>query len=612
MKISKTIGYLILGLWFQPFSSPSLAQTDSMNHYHEVLQIGRGTANDMEWNPNGQTIAIGGSLGIWIYDSGFSNFEHLVGSSEVVELTWSSDGRRIATSNNKTTIQIWDLADEDQSNSPILMQSPTSNISRLSWSSDGSKLAAGSWNGDVFVWDAQTGEFLNSISGIDASITSIEWDVSNEKLLLAYSSGNGGGLYILNISTGDLFLLYSGTVGLNSATWDVNSGRIFFSSEGRGVIQMLDLQGERNEIIDTNFTSIDDFKFSADGEFLAVVGYDGRVEVWNFSTRQVEGILESKNGSVVKSISWNPNGENMVGIDLTDTIFLWSVTGQKTLLALHEYRNEQLDVEWSPDNTHLASVDSHGIHVFDSENGQALFEIRSSGSFAVAWSPDNTRLVTPFATTGIVFWDATTGQFLNAAAELPEFIGYMFAVAWSPNGEKIAGGAGAIAIWEADSDAPPSIFYQHGESVTSMAWSPDSKYIGTTADGILKIWDVSTGEILIETSGLRDIAWNPDGAMVAVGGGSGIIRIIDVHSGESLRLLQTHQSDLFALAWNPDGTSLASAHADGTIVVWDLESERAIDILQGHADIVTALDWDQMGDRLVSASIDGTIRIWSQ
>ena len=71
--------------------------------------------------------------------------------------------------------------------------------------------------------------------------------------------------------------------------------------------------------------------------------------------------------------------------------------------------------------------------------------------------------------------------------------------------------------------------------------------------------------------GITEIAYSPDGNLLAVGTVIGIW-VYDAHSGAELTLLTGHTSSVTSIAFSPDGTTLASGGSwdDETVRLWDV------------------------------------------
>jgi WD40 repeat protein len=68
---------------------------------------------------------------------------------------------------------------------------------------------------------------------------------------------------------------------------------------------------------------------------------------------------------------------------------------------------------------------------------------------------------------------------------------------------------------------------------------------------------------------------------------------------------------IWDLAFSPDGQILASAGGDGEISLWSTEDGQRLDLFQGHREGVTCLAFSPDGAWLASGSLDASVRFWS-
>jgi WD40 repeat protein len=81
-------------------------------------------------------------------------------------------------------------------------------------------------------------------------------------------------------------------------------------------------------------------------------------------------------------------------------------------------------------------------------------------------------------------------------------------------------------------------------SVSSVAWSPDGERLaGGSSEGAAKIWGAKTGKELLDLSG-RGVTWSPDGKRLATGNDGHTAKVWDAGTGKELLIW----SYLFALA----------------------------------------------------------------
>ncbi len=223
------------------------------------------------------------------------------------------------------------------------------------------------------------------------------------------------------------------------------------------------------------------------------------------------------------------------------------------------------------------------------------------GVNAVAFSSDGRFLASgsgdsPGGESGdLVVRDVATGREVFAHRGLP---GSIRAVAFSPDGRWLAAGqarwspsylnrvriesdarslaaqpAGTLTLWDASTGqqrfqkTDPGRFGLH-----SLAFSPDSRRIiagygdsdvlGTGYAGHAKVWDATTGEMLIDWIpgsgiGVYSVAFSPDGQHAALAG-NGQVDVWDLASRKRIRTLTGHTNLVQTVAFSPDGRFLAS------------------------------------------------------
>jgi small GTP-binding protein len=106
------------------------------------------------------------------------------------------------------------------------------------------------------------------------------------------------------------------------------------------------------------------------------------------------------------------------------------------------------------------------------------------------------------------------------------------------------------------------------------------------------------------------VAWSPDGRLALSGSDDNTVRVWEVESGRSLRVLEGHSARVLSVAWSPDGRLALSGSADKTVRVWEVESGRSLRVLEGHSYSVLSVAWSPDGRLALSSSDDKTVRMW--
>jgi len=168
----------------------------------------------------------------------------------------------------------------------------------------------------------------------------------------------------------------------------------------------------------------------------------------------------------------------------------------------------------------------------------------------------------------------------------------------------------------------------HSESVNSVAISADGQTVASGSwDNTIKIWELGTGKslrILIweigtgkllrtlsgHSSSVFSVAISADGQTVASGSKDKTIKIWELKTGELLRTLSGHSDSVISVAISADGQTVTSGSYDNTIKIWELKTGKLLRTLSGHSDFVHSVAISADGQTVASGSGDRTIKIW--
>ncbi|MEE0268135.1 MAG: TIR domain-containing protein [Bacteroidales bacterium] len=234
--------------------------------------------------------------------------------------------------------------------------------------------------------------------------------------------------------------------------------------------------------------------------------------------------------------------------------------------------------------------------------------------YSVAYSPDGRRIISGSSDETIKIWDANTGQYLKT---LEGHLDGVTSVAYSPDGTKIISGSddGTIKIWDINTGQCLKTLEGHPGWVYSVAYSPDgAKIISASSDETIKIWDANTGECLQTLEGhlenVYSVAYSPDGTKIISGSWDKTIKIWDANTGRCLKTLEGHLENVYSVAYSPDGTKIISGSSDETIKIWDANTGQCLKTLEGHSGWVRSVAYSPDGTKIISGSEDKTIKIW--
>jgi WD40 repeat protein len=178
----------------------------------------------------------------------------------------------------------------------------------------------------------------------------------------------------------------------------------------------------------------------------------------------------------------------LVSVDVQSQARLWRVsTGEK----VWELEDVRAPAAFSPDGKVLALASSNGITLWRVEDQQIIIVISNFEVKDMIFSADGQMLITNGGEEGdeIRFWDVATGKLLR---RLTWHTWVVLALGLSSKGDRLVSGSAdrTIKLWRMeDGSLIGSLFGYTGE-VTSVAFSPDDKFVISGGEDGIAVWDV--------------------------------------------------------------------------------------------------------------------------
>jgi WD40 repeat protein len=189
---------------------------------------------------------------------------------------------------------------------------------------------------------------------------------------------------------------------------------------------------------------------------------------------------------------------------------------------------------------------------------------------------------------------------------------------WSPNGHALAVQT-SLGIYLFPANSPYQLNIDEpllldGDDFGQLIFTPDSRWLAYSTQGIVRLFDVTSGEQVATISSGARVTFNPSGTILVTNaiGDSCIcdIDLWDIHElPEAPRHLMTLKGTevsslgLWGSTFSPDETQLASIDSDGAIRLWDLETGQQITTLQSTTAMLRGkVVFSEDGKRLVTAS----------
>ncbi len=225
---------------------------------------------------------------------------------------------------------------------------------------------------------------------------------------------------------------------------------------------------------------------------------------------------------------------------------------------------------------------------------------------------------------GITSVQAQTVSRCRASRPLPEnpkpgVIG----LSLSRNGKILitAGTDGIIRVWDVASGEMQRTLTGHTNSTYRADFSPDERLIASSSrDATARIWDFASGRELYKLSGfkcsVKSVAFSPNGKKLAVVGNDGMLKLWDAGTGKELKSLVHSDSpdvdiSIYSVIFDRNGKKIYTGNGDGTISEWAAASGKETNIWKAHKDTVIALAFSPNYKLLASDGYnEANVKLW--
>jgi WD40 repeat protein len=263
------------------------------------------------------------------------------------------------------------------------------------------------------------------------------------------------------------------------------------------------------------------------------------------------------------------------------------------------------------------------------------------GDSPVAFSPAGNILATGGGEAPIQLYNLATGKLLT---ELDTQVGFVNSIVFSPDGKLIAAGGGrynpvkrGVQVWDTATQEQLFKLTDFEEAVRSIAFSPDGAMLATAdghpwgGKGSAMLWDVKTGKLLTELTvqgktdqlyiqSFSDIAFNPDGTLLAAINADGNVQLWDVKSHKEVGMMTGVSGEGSGVAFSPDGKLLAASGSTGgysnstpELRFWNVATGELLFKLEGNNATLRKVTFSPNGKLLASTSLDssaGRVKLW--
>jgi WD40 repeat protein/tRNA A-37 threonylcarbamoyl transferase component Bud32 len=413
------------------------------------------------WSPNGQSMATAAfnvvhlwhAADLWSKTRSATRQAMLYAQGMFPNgVSWRSNNR-LAVARYDSTIEVHYLPTKTSGSTRTVLRGHEEHVQCVSWSPDGRRLASGSSDRTIRIWDPSAGRRTRLPAGFGTHVVS--WSPDSERLV---TSGFDGATHLWQRSTGQLLATLAPSNGQKTNThaafrWSPDGRCLAGSTSADGVIQLCDpVTAKAKSRLGQHGSRVWALSWSPDGRRLASGGGDGWIKVWDVASRKNIASLRWSGKWPHDGIAWSPDGRWLAATLWSGPIQVWDAGSYQKQVTLTGHREAVYALAWSPDSQRLASGgEDHVIRLWDVEKGEQVLTLDGHMSTVadLSWRSDGRYLASASWDRSVKLWDMERGK------EIASLYGHdernADCVSWSPDGLCLASGGNNafIRLWDA-------------------------------------------------------------------------------------------------------------------------------------------------------------------
>ncbi len=353
---------------------------------------------------------------------------------------------------------------------------------------------------------------------------------------------------------------------------------------------------------------------------------------------RVFGNFRLRHGMEVTAAAFSPDGRYLATGSSDRSVKLWDLGNGREVRSYLGHADQVNVVGFSPDGKTIASggLLESDIHLWDADTGKPIKKLTGPGSYvtSLSFSHDGKTLAAGHAgkmggpSGYVTLTDLASGE---RKRTLQDFRQLVHSVAFNNKGDILAVGVGdgAMRLYAypkvVENANEPEYWAQldNGGATYNVAFSADDKLLIRCGPDGVKVFSVAHPGQAFQVSVPKRTVTHPnpeehfataitsaDSKTLITGASDGVLRMIDLETGQVVSSLRGHAGAMRSLALHPKGTQIASAGSDCMVRLWDFDIVLQARDYVGHEAAVWSAAFSADGKQVVSASGDQTVRIW--
>ena len=333
------------------------------------------------------------------------------------------------------------------------------NVNTLAFTPDSKKVVVGGFH-ELTIWDAATGKLEKRVFTRAERAYGMVFLPDGKLVVAGGRPGQEGDVRIYNINAGKP-VPHGGVPSIDG----VNDKTVFLQ-----------------ELVQTD-DSVHAVALSPDGKKLASAGIDRLLRVWDLPSGKLEHTIEN-HADWVFGLAFAPDGKHLITGSRDKTAKVWDLGAKESVLTFPDHQNSVYAVAMTSDGKlGISAGEDNQVRQWQATDankqigkqtkvigahGKAIFRIAQHND------PKNPLVATCSADATVKLWNPLAGTALKT---LTGHTDWVYAVAISPDGQLVAGGAwnGEVRVWKVADGKEAAMFNASPGYVAPVVKAPDKK-----------------------------------------------------------------------------------------------------------------------------------------
>lgn len=627
-RVSKLVFLLIIAI--NILYKPVVADDSGLKL---AAMIGRGTAENITWSPDGRYLAVAGSGGIWLYNKQFVLTRRLssisITPSPITQsLEWSPNGDYLAGT-TVGGVTVWDISSQE-----VIAQFP-SDLVWGAWSPDSSKIALASVGGDVQLFDVHKQDLVlqfpqHAVNQTDGNMVStILWSMNNQ-----IASWQNRNLFIWSSITGEIEYLLS-DVDIPTAWYDTE--RLIIDTKIVNIKTGLPVPNKAIPpyiAINQDYTKLVGLEWVLDDR----MQYP-RLFLMDVPSGTLDNVIDIPSAQFLYGrerlgySAWSPD-ESLFVFNIVGSVLVWDIERNIITHQLQTHTGVVNDFSWSPDGNFLAGAygfsDTPGDYRLRFWNNAGhmvqVCQPHTDAILGVDWRPNSQQVLTisnnllfPDGTIQLVdMRDCSTVTVFEPPTTEDEYTNLPFFARWLDHDKAVVAlrlSPSPLQLW----DIATHQSLQQMTSFRLAAWKElafaDGMVAAITSDRTsIGVWLINPccGSFSIYLGAtIESLASDNSGTWLAIGFDSGDVQVQHIQDPSRKFLLHGFSAPIIALDFSPDSEHLAAIDSEGMVILWAIDTQLPTGVaLLNHVSVNQHVKFNPKGTRVAANGGDGVVYIW--